>query len=154
ETVEAVTLKQVEQEPTPASGLVTVTVRLPTVAAGSTVTLAVSWVALVNAVELTVTPVPKVAAAPETKPVPVIVMFWLAAPWARDVGLVAVTLGAALTLKQLAHEPVLASGSVTVTARVPTVAAGSTVMLAVSWVALTNVVELTVIPAPNVADRP
>ncbi len=43
--------------------------------------LAVSEVALPNVVELTVIPVPeKVAAAPVTNPVPVIVMFWLVAP--------------------------------------------------------------------------
>ncbi len=40
-----------------------------------------SDVAFPNVVELTVIPVPeKVAAAPETNPVPVIVMVWLVAP--------------------------------------------------------------------------
>ena len=43
--------------------------------------LAVSEVALPKVVELTVIPVPeKVVAAPETNPVPVIVMVWLVAP--------------------------------------------------------------------------
>ena len=42
------------------------------------------------------------SAAPLTKPVPVIVTFWLVAPWSRLLGLVEVTVGAALTVKTLA----------------------------------------------------
>ena len=50
--------------------------------------------------------------------------------------------------------PAFASGLVTVTVRAPVVAIDAIVMFAVSWVALTNVVELTVIPAPKDAARP
>jgi hypothetical protein len=67
--------------PAPASGLVTVTFRLPVAAVAAMVTLAVSCVELTNDVELTVIPVPeKDTLAPLAKPVPVIVTFWLVAP--------------------------------------------------------------------------
>src|SRR5919198_295204 len=108
---------------------------------------AVSCVALTKLVELTVIPVPeKLTAAPLTKPVPLTVMLWLAAPWPRELGLVDVTVGAALTVKQPLHDPVPASGFVTVTSRAPVAAPAVIVMFAVSCVELTKVVELTVIP--------
>ena len=72
----ALTVKTPVPVPTPASGLVTVTLRAPVVAEPKMVMLAVSEVALTKVVELTVIPVPeKEATAPETNPVPVIVTF-------------------------------------------------------------------------------
>ena len=74
-------MKHDAHEPLPASGLVTVTLLAPVAAPEDTVTLAVSEVAETNVVEFTVIPVPENAAlAPLTKPVPVIVTFWLVAP--------------------------------------------------------------------------
>jgi hypothetical protein len=152
----AFTVKQLEHDPTPASGFVTVTLPAPVVAFPATVMLAVSDVAETNVVEFTVMPDPEnVAAAPLTNPDPVIVMFWVDAPCPLEEGLVDETVGATLTVKQLAQEPVPASGLVTVTLRVPVVAFVVRVTLAVSEVALTNVVEFTVIPVPeNDAEAP
>ncbi len=62
------------------------------------------------------------------------------------------TVGAAFTVKQFVHEPLPASGLVTVTFPAPVVAPAETVMLAVSEVEETNVVEFTVIPDPEKAD--
>ncbi len=144
------TVKTLEPVPTPASGLVTVTLRAPVVAFAATVMLAVNEVALTNVVELTVIPVPENAAvAPETKPVPVIVMFWLAAPWPRELGLVEETVGAALTVNTLVPVAALPSPLVTVTLRAPVVAFDAIVIFALSEVALTNVAELTVMPVPE-----
>ena len=72
-----------------------------------------------------------------TKPVPVMVTFWLVAPWPRDAGLVEVTVGAALTVKTSVPVAVLPSPLVTVTLRSPVVAVAGIVMLAVSGVELT-----------------
>ncbi len=100
--------------PTPASGLVTVTLLAPVVAEPEMVMLAVSEVALTKVVELTVMPVPeKVAAAPETNPVPVIVTFWPVAPSLSEDGVVEATVGAALIVKTLVPVPTPASGLVT-----------------------------------------
>ena len=57
------------------------------------------------------------------------------------------TVGAAFTVKTLVPVAFPASGLVTVTLPAPVVAVAATAMLAVSEVALTKVVELTVIPA-------
>src|ERR1019366_8111927 len=84
-----------------------------------------------------------------TKFVPVTVMFWLVAPSSREDGVVEVTVGAALTVKIPVPVPTPASGLVTVTFPAPVVAPEEIVMLAVSVVALTKVVELTVIPLPE-----
>ncbi len=85
--------------PEPVSGLVTVTSRAPTVAPAAIEMFAVRLVALVKLVELTVMPVPENAAvAPVTKPVPVIVMSWLRAPWPRELGVVDVTVGCEMTV--------------------------------------------------------
>ena len=74
-------MKHDAHEPLPASGLVTVTFLAPVAAPEDTVTLAVSEVADTKLVEFTVIPAPeKAALAPLTKPVPVIVTFWLVAP--------------------------------------------------------------------------
>jgi hypothetical protein len=77
----AFTVKQLLHEPLPASGFVTVTLPAPVVAPAETVMLAVSEVADTKVVEFTVIPDPvNVAAALDTNPVPVTVMFWLLAP--------------------------------------------------------------------------
>jgi hypothetical protein len=77
----AFTVKQFVQEPTPASGFVTVAFPAPVVAFPATVMFAVSDVAETNDVEFTVIPKPEnVAVAPFTNPVPVMVMDWLVAP--------------------------------------------------------------------------
>jgi hypothetical protein len=144
--------------PTPPSGLVTVTLRAPVVAPAAIAMFAVSCVALTNVVELTVIPVPENDAAspvPLTKLVPVIVTLKLVAPLSPELGLVEVTVGPALTVNTFVPVPTPPSGLVTVTLRVPVVAPDAIVMFAVSDVALTNVVELTVIPVPeNDADAP
>ena len=67
-------------EPTPASGFVTITARVPVAAVPSTVTLAVSSVEDLNVVEATVTPAPNDAVAPLTKFLPLIAIVWLLAP--------------------------------------------------------------------------
>ena len=132
------------------SGLVTVALRAPVLAAPEIVMLAVSWVALTNVVELTVIPIPEnTVLAPLSKPVPVIVMVWPLAPCPRELGLVEVTEGAALTAKTPVPVAVVRSGLVTVTFRAPVVAAPEIVMLTVSWVELEKVVELTVTPVPE-----
>ena len=101
-------------------------------------------------VELTVTPVAEnPVLAPLWKPVPVIVTLKLLAPRSPELGPVDVTVGAALTVNTPAPAPTPASGLVIVTLRAPVLAAPEIVMLAVSWVALTNVVELTAIPVPE-----
>ncbi len=77
----AFTVKQLLHDPLPASGLVTVTLPAPVVALAETVMLAVSEVEDTKVVEFTVIPdAEKAVVAPETNPVPVIVMFWLLAP--------------------------------------------------------------------------
>src|SRR5689334_14932397 len=115
--------------------------------------LAVSEVALTNVLELTVMPAPEhVAAAPDTMLLPVIVMFWLVAPWPRELGDVDATDGAALTVNTPVPVPTPASGFVTVTLPAPVVALEATVMFATSVVEFVKLVELTVIPVPeNVA---
>ena len=148
----AFTVKQLEHVPTPASGLVTRTLPAPVVAVGEIVTFAVSWVADTKVVEFTVIPeAENEAAAPETKPVPLTVMFWFEALRPRDVGEVDVTVGFALTVKQFEHEPVPASPFVTVMLRNPVVAPVAIVMFAVNCVAETYVVEFTVMPVPEKA---
>jgi hypothetical protein len=146
----ALTVKTLVPVPVPPSGLVTLTFPAPVVAFAATVMLAISEVELTNVVEFTVIPVAENAAvAPDTNPVPVIVTVWLVAPWPSEAGLVDVTVGAAFTVKTLAPVPTPPSPLVTVTLRAPVAALEAIVMLAVSEVALTNVVEFTVIPVPE-----
>ena len=145
----ALTVKALALEPTPSSGLVTLTVREPVLAPASTETLALSSVELTKLVDSTVTPAPKDEVAPLTKFVPLIAIVCLLAPWPRELGLVDSTVGPASTVKAAAFEPTPASGLVTVTVRAPVLAPGSTVTLAVSSVDDLKVVELTVTPAPK-----
>ena len=144
----ALTMNAFASEPTPASGLVTATVRGPGLAPESIEIFADSSVEDLNVVELTVMPEPNEGLALLEKPPPLIVIVWSVAPWGFELGLTLVTLGAAVTVKALA-EPTPASGFVTVTARVPVAAVPSTVTLAISSLEDLNVVELTVMPAPN-----
>ena len=144
------TVKQLVQLAEPPSEFVTVTFPAPSVAAPEMVTSAVSWVAETKVVEFTVIPLAEKADdAPLAKPVPVIVTFWLVAPRPRELGLVDVTVGGALTVKHPVQEPLSRSVFVTVMFRVPVVAFAASVMFAVSWVDDTKVVELTVIPVPE-----
>ena len=90
-----------------------------------------------------------VTTAPETKPVPVMVterpvMFLV---WVE--GETVVTVGSAFTVN--VAEPVAATPSplVTVTVRAPVAAAPVMLMFALTVVALTQVVEFTVMPAPE-----
>jgi hypothetical protein len=74
------------------------TVCPPVVALDATVMFAFSSVALTNVVELSAIPVPENdTVAPLTKPVPITLTFWLAAPCPRELGLVDVTDGPATT---------------------------------------------------------
>ena len=83
----------------PVSGFVSVTVLVPSEAFAATVTFTVSDVALLNVVELTVTPLfAKVTTAPLTKFVPVSVKFWLVALWPLDAGLIPVIVGTEMKL--------------------------------------------------------
>lgn len=59
-----VTEKQLTQDPTPLSGLITLTVRVPVVVPGEMVTFAMSLLELMNVVEFTVTPDPIRTTAP------------------------------------------------------------------------------------------
>src|SRR5437016_11636232 len=59
-----------------------------------------------------------------------------------------------VTVKQPTQEPVPLSGLTTFTVLTPVVVPEEMVILAVSLVELTNVVELTVMPAPNLAMAP
>jgi hypothetical protein len=114
------------------------------------VTMAVTLVALTNVVELTVMPVlEKAAVAPVAKPVPVIVTLLLTEPRGSAAGVIAVTVRGPVTLKTPVPNAAAPPGSVTVTLRAPTAAVAAMVMLAVTLVALTNVVEFTVMPLPE-----
>src|SRR6185295_1706595 len=125
-----------EPEP-PLFGLDTVTFRAPWGADGSTVMLAVTWVASVKVVELTVMPAPEndawepvVGVPPATKLVPVMTMSVVVA---LEVG---VTVGPALTVKHPVQVPAPPSGLVTVTLRAPGAADGSMARLIVTCVEL------------------
>jgi hypothetical protein len=145
-----VTVKHPVQLPLWPPGSVTVMLRAPTVAPVVRVMLTVIWVLLLKVVELTVMPDPENATvAPLTKKLPVMAMFWLVAPWPRELGVAEATVGTDATVKQFEHEPAPVSGFVTVMLRVPVVALVAIVMLTVIWVLLLKVVELTVMPDPE-----
>lgn len=134
------------------SPLVIDTARGPVAAVDEMVIVAVSVVELVNVAELTVIPAPNDAASagPLSKLLPVIVMLWFVAPCPRELGLVGLLVlsaGAGLIEKRLFVVTVVWSGLVTVTPSLPVLAVEAIEMFAVSCVALTNVVELTVMPA-------
>ena len=144
----AFTVNLLAPMPLPPSGLRTVTLRVPVVALEAMVTFAVTCVALLNVVLLTVIPEPENdAPAPFWKPVPVMTTLRFVAPCPPEVA--AVTVGNAFTVNTLVPTPVPASGFTTVMLPPPKAAAPAIVMFAVTWFALLNVVELTVIPAPE-----
>jgi hypothetical protein len=146
----ALTVKHAVHVPTPASGLVTKTSPAPIVAVDEMPTLAVSCVTDTKVVEFTVIPLAEnEAVAPETKPVPLIVMVWLEVLRPREFGEADVTVGRALTVKQFTHAPTPASPLFTVIVRVPVAALPPIVMFAVTCVAETKVVEFTVTPVPE-----
>ena len=123
------------------------------VAVGATVMLAVSAVALTNVVELTVIPAPNPTAEVGSKPVPVIVTFWLVAPWPSALGLSVAIVGALLTVNAPVAAALLPSPLVSVTSWAPVLEVPDTVMFAVTCVALTYVTEFVVMPEPNDAAR-
>jgi hypothetical protein len=133
------------QLPTPLSGFVTVTVRLPIVAFDATLIVAVSLVLEFHTVDATVTPGPKPALAPETKPVPVMTTGLFVVDRGSDPGVAVVTVGAASTVKQ-EHVVVPPLGLVTVMFVLPTVAVGLTLTLRVIVVAVTVGAPLAVTP--------
>ena len=116
------------------SGLVTVTSRVPGVAAPETVTTTAREVGPDRVTELTVTPAPKLtvelAHVPGTKLSPVTVIVWFVVPCARDVGLIDDTVAAAFTVN--APVPVTAGPPLlllTVTSHAPGVASADTARL-------------------------
>src|SRR6266542_1706936 len=114
------------------------------------IALTVSWVLLLNVVELTVMPVPENdTVAPLTKFAPATVPSPGPAPWEPEDGFIEVVVGPVLTVKHPVHDALPVSVLVTVTSRAPVVAPPAMVMLAVTWVALLKVVELTVMPVPE-----
>jgi hypothetical protein len=138
---------------------VTVTVRAPGAAELETVMLTVRWVEFVRVTELTVTlfgvnVTDEVGHDPLRKFEPVMTMFWLVAPCARELGLSDVIVGAEFTVKALARVPWPRFGLRTVTLREPVAASGAIEMLTVRWVEFVQVTELTVIPAPENETEP
>jgi hypothetical protein len=134
--------------------VVTVTFRFPVVAAASIMKLVVSCVPLVTVTVPTVTPVPLTATvAPVTKLVPVNVTEASIVPAAPVFGEICVNVGAAgipavmVNVTALLDPPAV----VTVTLRFPVAAAGSTMKLVVSCVALVTVTGPTVTPEPLTA---
>jgi len=123
--------------------------RAPIVAPAAIVMFAVNCVALTKAILFTVMPEPlKLAVAPLTKPVPVIVMFSFVAPWPLLFGLVEVTAGAALTVNTPVPVPVPPSVFVTVTLRAPVAAPAATVTGTVIVVAFATVTAPVAMPVP------
>lgn len=134
------------------SPFATVKVRGPVAALLDIETFTVSVVAFTKVVERTVMLLPEKAVArlaPLTKSVPVTVKLWFTAPALSDEGDTPVIVGAGLTVKIAPLVPLPASGFVTVMVLDPTVAPPAMVTLTVSVVALTKVVELTVMPVPE-----
>jgi hypothetical protein len=149
-----VLFRQLAHVNVPPSGFVTTTL-VNLSAADGALTLIVIWVALVKVVEFQAKPPPapvKVTVVPAWNPAPVMVTFTLLVPLATSCGLPLVgevIVGPAFTVNPLVRVPVPLSGLVTVTSRAPVAAPAAMVMLAVTWVALFRMVELTVIPAPE-----
>jgi len=71
------------------------------------------------------------------------------APWPRELGLVDSIVGLPLTVKADASDPLPASVLVTVRVRAPVLAPEAIVTFSFSWVALSKVVELIVMPVPE-----
>ncbi len=135
--------------PTWRSGLVTVTVRVPTAAWLAMVMLTARWVAFVKTTELTVMSKPKETVGVATKSTPTTVTASVApcppvlAETEETVG------GGSSTVNPATRVPAWVSGLVTVMVRTPGVAAPDIVILTVSWIDEFHVTLLTVTPAPN-----
>src|SRR5882762_9023910 len=108
------------------SGLVTVTLRVPSVAVELMVMLAVSCVAELKVHEFTVIPAPKLQVAPLWKFVPTMTTLVRVWPCAPLIGVTEVMVGAGatapVTVKALALLPLWASTLVIVTVRAPVAA--------------------------------
>ena len=130
-------------------GLVTVTLRGPTAAAGAMVRLAVSCVAELNRQALTVIPAPKSHWAPLAKLLPLRTTLERLCPWFAEFGLTDVITGwgpPELTKKPPLSVPVCASGLVMVTSCAPSCAVALMATAAVTCEVELNVHELTIIP--------
>src|SRR5882724_7226827 len=118
---------------------------------------AVSWLALLNTHEFTVIPVPKLQVAPLWKLLPVRITLSVC-PCVPLVGFRLLSEGggsvACVTVNPLANVLLCVSGLVTVTLRVPVVAVPPMLRFAVSWLALLNTHEFTVIPVPKLQVAP
>jgi hypothetical protein len=128
--------------PPPGAGLVTVTFKVPAMAMSEARMTAVSCVALTRVVARALAP--KFTAEVETKPVPFTVKVKAAPPAMALLGGMVVIVGTGLfTVNVTALEvPPLGAGLVTVKLNVPAMAMSEARMVAVSCVALTNVVVL------------
>jgi hypothetical protein len=143
------TVKALASEPVPPSELVTVTARAPVLAPDSIEIFVDSSVELTKLVDSTVMPAPNDAPAPPVKPVPLIAIVCLLAPWLRELGLVDATVGGASTVKTPVPVALVVSGFVTVTLRTPVLAFDAIVTFALTSVELTKLVEFTVTPVPE-----
>ena len=129
--------------PPPGDGLVTDTLRVPAVAMSAARIVAVTCVALTNAVVLGA-PL-KVTVAPLTKPVPFTVSVNPAPPAVALVGESVVIVGGGLVTEKFTDDvvPPPGAGLVTDTGNVPNALRSEVVIWIVTWVALTNVVGRT-----------
>lgn len=149
----AFTVKALVFVATPPSGFVTVTVRAPVGVPASIVMLSVSAdpLGFTFTGGLTVIPVPNVTEAPDCRPEPVRLTSSVA-PLGADVGLSAVMVGFAFTVKQPVQVAVPAPpGFVTRTSRAPRAAFEDSVTGTVRWVESMNDVAPTVTPLPRIA---
>ena len=136
----------VPRPPPLAVPLTTVTGRsLPAFALGATFMSAVILVELTTLPLLNDTPVGPVRAAPLRKPVPVIVTDF-DAPGVTDDGVIDFTVGPAMMVRQVVHEPE-PTESATVTVPAPTFADEATFALAVMVVELATLTDEKLIPA-------
>jgi hypothetical protein len=126
--------------PPPGGGFTTVTEAVPGDATSAAVTVAVSWVEETNVVAKAV-PFQRTV-EPETKLVPFTVMVNDEHPAGYELGLSEVMVGTGLLMVNVTEVDVLDGGPgfVTVTEAVPAVATRAAGTIAVSWLALTNVV--------------
>ncbi len=139
--------------PPPGAALVTETSRVPVAAPAAMVMLAVAKVVVATTTEFTVILAPKLA---EVTPSIKLVPFKITARVCKrfpEVGTMLVKVGAGFcTAKVWAAEvPPPGTALVAVTLRLPVAASTATVIFMVIWVALSTVVEFTVMPAPEIA---
>jgi hypothetical protein len=150
----AFTVNAPASEPTPASRLVTVTLRAPVPVLAGIETFTLRWLESVRVTELTVIPfgentTDEVGHDPPRKFEPAMTIVWFVAPWPRELGLTDETVGAGLTVNTLLSVPRPPFGLTTVTLRAPVAASGSTEMLTLRCAESVRATELTVIPPPE-----